>query len=265
MSLVSVVIPTQNRAELLKRAVKSVIKQTYTEWEIIIIDDASADNTRQTAEEYIKSGFRYFHFTDKKGGAAARNKGIKEAKGEYIAFLDDDDEWLPEKLEKQMEAFNKYPEVALCYTGRHVDKGEKTFPGFLRKYSFKKPAYEDHFRAIMSDNFIGITSTVIIKRDVLVALDGFDENLPGYQDYELFIRVLRENKSYGIDEPLVIYHLGSDSHVSLNRKNIIKAEKYLAEKYGSDPYYTLLKKGLKRINMKKMFKSFSYAKEVLFR
>ncbi|GAH83893.1 unnamed protein product, partial [marine sediment metagenome] len=117
---VSVIIPTYNRADMVGRAIQSVINQTYQDFEIIIIDDASTDNTREVAREFQEreKRIKYFKHEINKGGGAARNTGIKNSKGEYIAFLDSDDEWYPEKLEKQIEIFNKNDEnLGVVYSG----------------------------------------------------------------------------------------------------------------------------------------------------
>lgn len=265
MSLVSVIIPTRNRSLLLERAVESVIKQTYSEWEIIIVDDASTDGTGKTASKLSGDRISYIRFDERKGGAAARNEGIKRAKGDYIAFLDDDDEWLPEKLEKQIKAFRENPELHICYTGRIVRKVGNRFFGLSKKYSFHYPSSENHYQSIMRDNFVGPSSSVLIKKEALIASGGFDENLPCYQDYELFIRILEKGKAYGINEGLVVYYIGNPEHVSLTRESVLKAEKYLASKYGNSPLYPDLEKALRRINRMKMLKSFGYAREVLFR
>ena len=116
----------------------------------------------------------------------------------------------------------------------------------------------------MSDNFIGITSSVMIPSSVLKEVDGFDINLPCLQDYDLFIRILKHWKAIGIDEPLVRYNLGeSKEHVSFTRENIDNASQYLLEKYKNEKEFILLKKAIRNINLKKMVKSFSYTKEVI--
>ncbi len=104
---VSVIIPTYNRANLVSRAIKSVLNQTYQDFEIIVVDDCSEDNTEEIVKSFNDSRIRYIKHKKNKGGSAARNTGIKRARGKYIAFLDDDDEWLPSKLEKQIMLFEK--------------------------------------------------------------------------------------------------------------------------------------------------------------
>ncbi len=261
---ISVIIPTRNRLTLLKRAIKSVLAQTLNNIEIIVVDDCSTDGT----ENYIRNEkidcLRYIRLEYKSGGAAARNSGIKEAKGKHIAFLDDDDEWLPDKLQKQLDCFGKNKDIGICYTGRRIIRNDDSIKGLARTYSFSHPSDEDHYRAIMKDNFVGVTSSVMIPRDILLQINGFDEKLPCYQDYELFIRILKNNKAAGINEPLVNYYIEKNvEHVSFTREKVFAGSKYLIEKYKDDPYGELLKKAIARINFKKMVKSYSFAKEVI--
>ncbi|MCX6151906.1 MAG: glycosyltransferase family 2 protein [Ignavibacteriales bacterium] len=264
MPIVSVVIPTRNRCALLERAIQSVLKQSLTNLEIIVVDDSSSDQTQEIIEKLKDKRLKYFRLEKQSGGAVARNKGISFALGEYIAFLDDDDEWLPEKLQKQVDSLESNPLVGICYTGRRtIRKGLLIF-GLSKKFSFKTAPDNNHFRSIMKDNFIGITSSVMIRRLILIEEKGFDEQLPCFQDYDLYIRILKHWKAKGIDEPLVNYYLeGNTKHVSLTKKNVSLATKYLLQKYKDEPYIDLLNKALRIINLKKMIKSVYYAREVL--
>ena len=125
---VSVIIPTYNRAHLVDRAIQSVLNQTYKDFELIIVDDGSTDNTEDIIKEFQKKDERikYIRHEENRGGSAARNTGIKAAKGEYIAFLDSDDEWLPIKLGRQISEFTNKSKIALVYTGRIIiEEGER--------------------------------------------------------------------------------------------------------------------------------------------
>jgi len=114
---VSVIISTYNRAHLIGRAIQSVLNQTYQDFEVIVVDDGSTDNTEEIVKSFNDPRIRYIRHEKNKGAAAARNTGIKAARGKYIAFQDSDDEWLPEKLEKQMKVFeNAPPEAGVVYT-----------------------------------------------------------------------------------------------------------------------------------------------------
>ena len=120
---VSVIIPTYNRANLVGRAIKSVLNQTYKDFELIIVDDSSTDNTKDVIRQFQEKDSRieYIKHHKNKGGSAARNTVIKSSKGEYITFLDSDDEWLCEKLEKQIKLFSIMPtKVGVLYCGYYV-------------------------------------------------------------------------------------------------------------------------------------------------
>ena len=112
---VSVIIPTYNREATLKRAVESVLNQTYTDFELIIVDDGSTDNTRQLVENIHDDRITYYYVKINSGAAAARNYGIERAEGEYIAFQDSDDYWHSDKLEKQMKVMESNPDIGFVY------------------------------------------------------------------------------------------------------------------------------------------------------
>jgi len=264
MPLVSVVIPTRNRSDILLRAIKSVEKQTFTNWEIIVIDDNSTDQTESIMSVMKSEQINYIRLNKKSGGAIARNVGIENSKGNFIAFLDDDDEWMPEKLQKQIDFITNDKQLGICYTGRKtIRKGNLIF-GLGKKYSFKYPPKKDQFKAIMSDNFIGITSSVMIPKTILKEISGFDESLPCLQDYDLYIRIIKNWNAAGINEPLVLYHLdGNIKHVSLTRKEIEFASVCILKKYEKEQYHEILVKAIRKINIKKMMKSFVYTIEVI--
>ena len=116
--VVSVIIPTYNRAHLIGRAIRSVLDQTYQDWELIVVDDASTDDIPGIVKGFTDGRVKYIRHDENKGAAAARNTGIQAARGAYIAFLDSDDEWLPEKLERQVQAFESSDaQVGVIYTG----------------------------------------------------------------------------------------------------------------------------------------------------
>jgi len=264
MYSVSVIIPTRNRLRLLKRAIGSVLAQTYKDLEIIIINDNSDDETDGYLNVNKINNLRYIRLEQKSGGAVARNIGIRAAQGDYIAFLDDDDEWLPEKLSKQVECLKQNKLIGICYTGRRIIKNDDSIKGIVKSYSFSFPPEKEHDRAIMNDNFVGVTSSVMIPRYILLQLNGFDEKLPCYQDYELFIRILKNYEAAGINEPLVNYYIEKNvEHVSYTKDKVIIASKYLIEKYKNDKHGRLLRKALIKINIKKMIKSYPFAKEVI--
>lgn len=230
---VSAIITTHNRCELLKKAIKSVIKQTYKNIECIVIDDNSQDDTQKYMENLIKEYrfIKYIRITEKEhqGGAYARNLGIKESSGEYIAFLDDDDEWMDTKIEKQVEILDNNKDVSLVICGRKIEYypdniyvKEKTVDEGIKDYS-KKILY----------NIIGVTSMMMFRRDVLDKVNYFDEKLNYWQEYDLTIRVCQISKVAFLDECLILYRVNKKDK---NRKtnhfdSWLETTQYINHKY----------------------------------
>lgn len=244
--LVSVVIPTQNRSEVLKRAVNSALNQTYKNIEVIVVSDNSTDSTDEVMEK-IKREFNnvfYFSYSPSKGGNYARNLGISHSKGKYIAFLDDDDEWLPEKIQKQLNVFEKDENMGLVCTGQtYINDDNGT--------SYKKffePSY-DCSKEILKSNVIGPTITVMVKKDILQSAGLFDVRLPAKQDYDLWIRICQITKIGFVKEPLVNYHNSNKGgQISHNYQKYLKANEILDEKYKELREEKLTKKEIKNIH-----------------
>jgi len=195
---VSVVIPTHNRSQLLKKALKSVLGQTYQNFEIIVVDDGMKERAGDSVGFFNDSRIRYIAHGSEKGGSAARNTGVVNSEGAFIAFLDDDDEWLPEKLKVQMDQFENTPNnVGFCFSAvvNIFDKKEiiTTVPGGIKNY---------HELALESFKKF-LTVTLIVKRRVFVKIGFFDEDLPSHQEAELMIRITKMFDGVGINQPLV--------------------------------------------------------------
>jgi len=189
---ITVVIPTHNRASFLKRAIDSVLSQTWKDFELIIVDDASTDNTAEIIRSYYDSRIVYIRHQENKGGSAARNSGILQAKGRYIALLDDDDEWAPTKLEKQFIKFQDVSEkVGIVYSGFEVkDQDRKVIERRLPE--FKGNLY----MRLLERNMIGGSSTPLIKRECFDAAGLFNESLRSCQDWDMWLRI---SKLYEFD------------------------------------------------------------------
>ena len=189
--IVSVVIPTYNRANVVGRAIRSVQAQTFEDWKLIVVDDASTDNTEEVVSSFADSRVRYYRHQANRGGSVARNTGIQRARGEYIAFLDSDDEWLPNKLEKQVQVFeNSKPTTGLVFTGMvHLfcDSQRVSIPPKHRG---------DLTRNLLIRNVVGSSSTSIVRKNVFDQVGGFDERLPARQDIDMWLRI---SKQYSID------------------------------------------------------------------
>ena len=229
---VSVIIPTYNRAHLIGRAIQSVLNQTYQDFEIIIVDDGSTDDTEEVIKKFQRKDERikYVKHEKNKGSSAARNTGIKLARGKYIAFQDSDDEWLPEKLEKQMRVFENAPErVGVIYTGYWRVEGSKRIYIPSPKVKRKEGYIHDN---LLEGNFVS-TQTAVVKRECLQLAGMFDERLPRLQDWELFIRISKAYEFKCVDEPLVVSHFTPDS-ISANQATLIEGLTLILEKHSED-------------------------------
>lgn len=206
--LVSVILPTYNRAHTLLRAVNSVLNQTYKNLELIIVDDCSIDNTEEVVKNIKDERIIYIRQACNKGAPVARNLGIKLAKGDYIAFQDSDDEWMVEKLEKQMKAFSRASlKTGVVYTGFwRIEKEKKVYIPNIR---IGKKEVDIHNK-LLKGNFV-TTQVAVVKKECFENLGGFDERLPRFQDWELWIRISRHYKFFFIDEALSIAYLQKDS------------------------------------------------------
>lgn len=199
--MVSVVIPVYNRETTIERAIRSVLEQTYSDFEIIVVDDGSEDNSSQVIRSLQQGNDKIRYYYQKNSGpSAARNKGITEARGEYIAFLDSDDYWYPQKLAKQMALFETHPEVGIVYCWAEVinHRGKKWC---------KSPKYTGHvFEDLLAEgNFIP-TSGTLAKRQTLLEVGGFDEALKSTEDWDLWLRITSNYEILCAKELLVRKH-----------------------------------------------------------
>ena len=224
--LVSVIIPTFNRETTIKRAIDSVISQSYSNIEVIVVDDNSNDRTAEIMEQYSNSShINYIRLKKNIGGAAARNVGIKHSKGSYIAFQDSDDEWLESKLEKQMNVFQKKKSVDVVFSKiiRISEEKRSIFP----KSDISE--VEDAHTSFLKENYIG-TPSAIIKKEKLDQIEGFDESLPRLQDWDLFIQLSKFCTFFMVDEVLCNAYLQSNS-ITQNKKALIETLKIFDKKY----------------------------------
>jgi glycosyltransferase involved in cell wall biosynthesis len=220
--LVSVIIPTFRRPELLPRAIASVFSQTYVNWELLIIDDNDASSAARGETEAVMRGhtsdrrIRYLKHEVNQGLPAARNTAIRAASGSLIAFLDDDDEWFPEKLEKQVQAFRNDPGTTLVYTGRHhVDSDGQLIKAVPAD---GKGLIRDR---LLEENWIGTPSSVMCRRRALVEAGGFDADMPSLEDWDLYLRM--KGRFALIAEPLTLYYLHDGGRMMDNFVNVAKA------------------------------------------
>jgi len=226
---VSVILPTYNRAHLIKRSIQSVLDQTFQDFEIIVVDDGSSDNTEEQVKSFNNQKIRYIRYNENKGAAFARNTGIKAAQGEYIAFQDSDDEWFPNKLRRQMEVFkNSSPAVGVVYTGSWRIRNDKRFYLPL----FKGGQREGNiYKALFEDTIIGMpTPAFIVKKECFGRAGLFDERLYSLIDWELWLRISKYYEFRYIDEPLVTLY-GTQVSITTDLNSYIEARKLILKKH----------------------------------
>ncbi len=240
--LVTVIIPTFNRASIVGRAIRSVLGQTYPNWELFVVDDASTDDTEREVRSYSDKRITYLRHHQNRRVSAARNTGIRSAQGEYVSFLDDDDEWLPEKLEKEVEVFrNSDPEVGLVYTGKTV------YDEHGRVLQVRMPTLSGWlYDAMLDQHFIGSPSRVTVKKQVLDRVAGFDETFVNCQDYDLWLRVAKLNKIAVVPYFLVKRYLLSDQ-MSGSLRNICEGWEHILMKFRADMKPRTLAKHISRV------------------
>lgn len=201
---VSVIIPTCNRASLLPVAIRSALGQTFRDLEVIVVDDDSEDRTSEVLAGISDPRLHYLRQEARRGGAAARNAGIARARGEYIAFLDDDDEWFPEKLDLQIDLFRQSPmQVGVVY-GSYVTVDRESGRVTGRKIAERSG---DLSRDLLVRNVIGGTSSVVVRRACFEKAGLFDERLPSFQDYDLWIRISRDFHFDYVARDLLSYYV----------------------------------------------------------
>jgi glycosyltransferase involved in cell wall biosynthesis len=195
---VSVIIPTYNYARFLAEAVDSVLCQTFGDLEVIIVDDGSTDNTPDVVRPYLSDERIRYIRQENKGLSAARNTGIRAARGEFIALLDADDVWLPSKLEKQVHLIGESDDFGLVYCrGEFIGEKGEPLPGIDLPHK-EQPTYRD-----LMYHSLTIPSCVVTRKRIFDEVGLFDETLTSIEDANMWIRILRHHKSAYVNEVLV--------------------------------------------------------------
>jgi len=239
---VSVVIPTYNRGWIIKEAIDSVLAQDYRNFQLIVVDDGSTDNTMDILDSYQED----IHVVPQKnrGVSAARNQGLEQASGSFIAFLDSDDIWLPQKLSSQVAFFNSNPDALICQTEEiWIRNGARVNP----KKRHKKPSGM-FFESSLNLCLIS-PSAVMMKRGLFDEVGLFDENLPACEDYDLWLRISCRYPVYLIDTPLIIKRGGHEDQLSrspgLDKFRIAAMKKMIKSNLLSNAQYQAAVKTLK--------------------
>lgn len=239
MTAVTAIVPTYEREDKLKRALESISDQNYTDIELIVVDDNPSQEYRDKVENSVQEISEETDFPvrrivndDGQGVSSARNLGIRKAEGRYIAFLDDDDEWKPEKIEKQVEKIKQEGVNAVYTASEMYDEGE------VKDIVRKTPGLD--LDSMLERDRIGSPSKVMIEKGWLEKIGGFDEDIPSAEDWDLWIRLMKKGCNFAyIYEPLTRYHQSDDSKSSQfeiateGREKITEKHSKLLEKSGA--------------------------------
>lgn len=212
--LVSVIMPLYNNEDYIEQSILSVINQTYGNWEILIINDKSVDSSKEIATKYsdIYSNIKLINLKINNGVAKARNIGINNARGEYLAFLDSDDEWLPQKLEKQINFMNKNDYNFTCTYYGKIDSESSVLPTVI------KPKYSLNYNQILKNNIGNSTAIINVKK-----LGKFTVPLiKKRNDYALWLKVIKKAKKVHTLEEVLSYHRLHSNTLSSKKLDLIK-------------------------------------------
>ncbi|MBQ8426730.1 MAG: glycosyltransferase [Clostridia bacterium] len=229
--LVSAIITTHKREPIIiERAIKSILNQTYKNLEIIVVDDSPnsydlRESVKLLVESYADYGVKYIQHDTCQGACVARNTGLFHANGEYIGYLDDDDEWLPEKIEKQLQCFTN-DDIALVYCGRETFDEANNYIKTSTTLFLK----DDVFNFLIRKNFIGSTSFPLIRRKHLLEINGFDPQMQSAQDYDVWLRLARNHKINYCEDVLVRYYIHEGEQISKNPQKVISGLERLVSK-----------------------------------
>ncbi len=227
--MVSVVITTYKREdELLRRSIESVLNQTHRNLELIVVDDNEKDDIYQRKSEKIVQsykGIKYIQNGHNMGAQYSRNIGILNSLGEYLAFLDDDDEWDPLKLEKQLEKFTEEC-VGLVYCN-----GYTSVDGKKSEYRYWTTQIDPSFSDMLGDDFVGSTSQVLIKKKCFAHVGIFDNDMPARQDYEMWIRISQKYKLVCVEDRLFTHYMHEGEQISKNPTKALTGYTNIFKKY----------------------------------
>lgn len=226
--LVSVVIPTYNYGKYLPDAIESVLSQTFKNYELIIVDDGSTDNTKEVVRPYLKNTRIRYHYQENTGQSSAKNVGIKLARGDFIAFLDADDSWLPDKLELQMKLFQANPALGVVYSRRlfiaedgndiYHEQPKKLYAGNVLYPMFM---YGNHFLC---------SSTSVVRKECFAKVGLFDQALEASEDFDLWLRIAIHYPFDFVDKPLIKFRAGHSS-VSKREGVIARCGSLIAKRF----------------------------------
>ena len=225
----SVIIPTYNRAGVVGRAIHSVLAQSFHDWELIVVDDGSSDNTESVVASFDDARIQFIRHACNRGQSAARNTGIGRARGNWISFLDSDDEWEPDKLACEDERIRSGADsVGLLYCGKRIreDKG--------RLLRVRMPTKEGQvYQSLLEWDFIGSCSRVTVRREAVLRAGGYDENLANAEDWDLWLRIAKRYEVAAVRRCLVTRYFGPQQVTGSVRSICAGKERFL-QKHGTE-------------------------------
>ncbi len=254
MPTVSVVIPTYNRADFILDAIESVFLQTFSDYEIIVIDDGSVDATSEVLQPLIADDKIRYVFQENQGVSAARNHGIRLSKGKYIAFLDSDDLWHPNKLEALVDVLDVNPSIALVQHSFHRVTEDGSSLGYRDTSRFSGQVYP----AMLLDWSVLIPpSCVMLRAEIFAEVGAFDESMHWGEDIDLWRRVAQHHPIAAIPEALTTMRVHADnaSSAKIQLETVRSFEYYLKKAFSDDPG---LSKQFRRRAMAKMYSNFGH-------
>lgn len=232
MPKISVIIPTYNRESSIKKAIESVLNQTFSDFELIIVDDGSTDSTKEIISEFLLKDkrVRYFYQSNSGGPSKPKNTAFKHCAGSYIAYLDSDDQWLSEKLKKQYNLMRESPENTGLVACHAFVVGENDKEKGIRKVKSSGSLEE---LLTKEGAFPFSSSSIMVKREVIERVGGFDENLRIGEDLDFYMRIAEGEYSLSfVDEPLFKYFVHS-LNISGNLDRAYRDYKYLIKKHAN--------------------------------
>lgn len=264
--LVSVIVPTYNHATHLGRALRSVFKQTYENWELIIVDNHSTDNTETLVESFDSSRIKYLKINNHGVIAVSRNAGIEAAEGEWVAFLDADDFWSEDKIESclMMNGADFIYHQVMFYQVKNENSVEMFGNLVCRDVS------NDTYRNLLDFGPAPQTSSVIVKRQCLVAVNGFDEHpdLVGGEDYDLWVRLAQSGCKFGFLPSIKSYYLTGGNHVTAPHRSL-RVVDFLSKRYfksfSQTPDWMHKSVIASNIKLTRYYEALRYTKDILFK
>jgi teichuronic acid biosynthesis glycosyltransferase TuaG len=228
---VTIIMPAYNAAATIADSIESVLKQTYTNWELIIVNDCSTDNTSEIVKSYANTHIKMLRLNENKGISTARNVGARIASGEYIAFLDSDDVWLPKKLEIQIKYHLSNPFYMISHTAFEEFNNNKRRGRIWRQMFLRAKRKRGNLLPLLYYNNIVATLTVMMRKTLFIDLGGFDLGIHGCEDLDLWIRIAQCGYKFGYINEILARYRNSLDGISKNVSNYRRTvRKYIRER-----------------------------------